>query len=1551
MNRKRAGIILAAALAAAAVLLLIEPMTSSGQAKRLVAARLVAVRAPVMIPAGASAATSTGPKPLPLIYIDDELGGYLRKARELVAKKEYAQAIEILVALLGRTDQPFVPTSDPRLYVSLASRTSDVIGQLPPDGLTLYRRLFDPKADRLYSDAAKGMDTAALRTLIRQYRHTSLGEKALNLLGAIHFDRGEFSQAASRWRDILRTGRDEKIDTPVLLAKMAIAHHYAGEGRRAKQALAELSEKHPKAEAVLGGRKQNVLPFVRRALDSPPPKFAAATAVVAGWSCVQGSPDGIAIMKPCRPILSQRWVGPDVPPGENPIVQRLLGLLSRTGAYYSSSRMMPQSRFAGLQEGHLAIVTKTGSRVTRTILPAMIHPVVAAGMVLYRADGHVVAHDLLTGKEEWKSLSFPMHEVPKVGTGVRYNYYGGTSIADDGRHTLSVGGGKVYAVGRFIPPNLRYARTRFGQRVQVSDTSQLVAFSLSGQLKLAWAVGKGEGGSDILQACKFLGAPTYAAGRLYVVAGYLQAYYLLCLDAEDKGRLIWSAMVGQQPIYGMRYPYRNLAMDRASPPAVADGRVFAVTNAGVIAAFDGDTGRPIWAYQYAPMSGVGTRYYSGYPRVSLAYPFNPIIVAKGRAVVLPADCEQMLVLRVESGRLERRVQRKGLRDLTAVNESCVMLSGEGLCLIDLASGKTRDFSGAGKIVGRPAVTEDGILASARGELLRISLKDYAVSRIDLVESNGILGNLVSVDGKLIAANAAGVAAYFPYESFRAQLSERIAAARPAELPDLLYRRGMNAFNATRPAEALPDLLKAHKLAVAAGKRDQLVAKTAQALYRAYVSLGNRASTDEQMFSLFKKAEDHAYSERSRGEMLVRMVKYRSRARQGAKAVELAHRLAKECEATDLVDVDVGDAADPYVRDKSETPRLPGKKLGQSLIKWLIERHGQSCYAAFDAKAKTALASGVAAGDVDAMLRVVEAYPHSKWAPSALLQAAETHYRKALSASGAQRRDALIQTGQCLGQISKDYPKSKLLAAARVGRALVYKKLGSNAVHWFLRDVRKLPPATRVSFAGVTGTLADFLKDFPKEVPTPRVGRVYTGRLRLPLAKLYDSAADASVLRGPDGLAVRHAGGIFILRGTKVSHFVPSPKSFADGLKWTVSLPLDRSRVYSYSGWRYCPMAALSADRRVLLIATRGGVAAIDLKTRKLLWQVPLRDSRISRMYSMAFADDRLAILTSTGAVHVLDVHTGKELWRHSVPRQDLPWRLPAQIAGGLLLTVHGRSEWKATVFDMSSKKSLGTVRLARSYSQARLTADGLLVVNDGQSLKLIEPVLGIDRPLWSLGLNRNLQPAILAINDGNVVLSPNVNSGIIQVRSLVDFGRSAKSLQATTAVKAGAPMGRTGSAYAPCRAWVRGKHLYVVTGRSPTSYRYMGLSGVHTYVMAPMLQAFDLTTGERLWVKSIAPQVARSYAYIMPPEVGQKHLAVLIKSQSYSRPSEIKILDKATGAEVHKIEVAAGKNVRVAGRVRINPHYRHMAVSGPVMCAGKLVVETPERVEVHGRKE
>ena len=1487
-----------------------------------------------------------GSRPLPMINIDDELGGFLKRAAELIADKQYVQAIEILDALLERTDQPFVPTADVRRFVSLSARTSEVIGALPPDALAMYRRTFDAKADRMFTRAARVCDESALREVIRLYRHTRSGDDALNLLGAIQFDRGEFSQAAGQWRAILRTCRDSQLSGAVLLAKIAVAHHYARQPRSVQEALAELASGHAQAEAELAGRRQNVLEFARGVLALPPPASAGAMTTVAGWPSMAGAPDSIAVMKPCRPVLSQRWVGPGGKVERNPIVQLLVGPARRLPSNYSSSSRQTY-KSVGLREGHVVLTTVQGNKKIPITLPPVIHPIVVGKHVLYRTDRRVVAHDLLTGKLEWQSVDFPVFEARNL-SGVRtaYSSYG-SAMADKGRLTLSAGDGMVFAVGRFLPPNMRYIYTRSGQRNRLMDTSVLAAFSTSSQLRLLWRVGGGKGSDKIVRACKFLCAPTYSAGRLYVVAAYMQAYHLLCLDANNGGKLLWSAMVGQQPIYNNRYMYRNKVTDRGSPPAVAGGRVYAVTNAGVAAAFEADTGRALWAYQYsiAPASQVTPRSYKTPPK-KRPYPPNPIVIARGRAVFLPADSDKLLVLRADTGELVPggSIDRRDQANLTALDETRMVLSGEQLLVVDVTSGQVREFPlpDGGKIIGRPAVTEDAVLASANGRLVRLSLPDMVLRRgAGLGDKDGLLGNLVSVDNKLIAANAAGVAAYFPYGSFRAELSRRLATADPEQVPDLLYRRGMNAFNANRPAEGLPDLISARTRAERLGQ-GELIARTDQALYRTYISMANRAATDARMNELFAKATAHAYSVCSRGEMVVRAVKFHVRVGQYPRAVALAHKLAEEYEDTELVDVDISDAADPYVRDDPDTPRSFGRQLGQRLIGQMITRHGQGVYAAFDAQAQAELDAGVTAAGAAALIRVTDTYPHSKWAALALLRAAEAHFARVAGGDGERQRDALISSGRALLRLSAEYPASELAPSAHFGRTLIYRRLNSGAFWPLVNDLRGLPPDTSVSFAGVKGTLRDTLRRFPPSSARPKPAAPFIGRVAPPVTKLYADEQMGLVLRDKDGMPIRWEGKLFVLKWPELLVVDPKADDMAAAIQWRLKLPLppDRKALvrYGFSGWQYTLLGGLSVDGSKLAIGSRSGILAVDLKTRAVSWQIKAGDGRLSDMHSMVVGSDRFVLLTRSGGVHVLDIRTGKLLWAHNLPQQELYWRTPPQLAGGLLLTTHGRTQLKATVFDLIGKRSLGSVPLTNTYSQACLTPDGMLLVNNGKSLDLIEPVLSIDQPLWSVKLSQHLRPAILAVTDDSVILSPSQHSGVLQVRSLTGPGQPVQSLSMVAG-----PAGKS----IPYRAWVRGGRLYVLGSRSAASYRHNALNGHMAYAASPSLQAFDLKAGTRLWRQDLTGNAQRKYSFVMPLEIGRDHVAVLVKYQPYTEGSQISIFRINDGTAVQRIRLPGIKPIKG----RRDEMIKYTMVAGPVMVSGRLVLETPKGIEVHGGKD
>ncbi len=1523
-----------------AVVLALSSLVMSGKVVAPAQPAAVVVEGRLLVPGGPGNAPvrkpaepdKDKPRPVPLINVDDEMSGYLDRAREMIESKDYAGAIEILQALLNRSEQCFVPADDDtRLFVSLASKSNEVIGQLPPDGLRLYRGLYDPRAKRMFGVAIEQFDELGLRDVIRRYFHTSYGDDALGMLGAILFDRGEFSQAARCWRKVVSAcndgqSKEPRADEAVLLAKIVAAHHFAGESERASQVMKILTERHPKTLASFGGRDEEVAVFAGRMLSLSPP--AAGIRCQEGWPSLAGAPDSVAVMETCRPVLNPRWSTIDGRLEDNPNIKL-------KAAVTSVSRRGSRGAKPGkvmLREGRLVIVNRTGNRTSETVMPAMIHPIVVGKSVIFRAADGIVSHDLLTGEKQWETIEFPLYQ-SKAPSGVRrYNTPFPMAVEDRGLWTVTAGEGKVFATGKFVlyrsPYHSRVMWMRMGKHSV--DTSVLSAFSIADQGRLVWQLGDGAGDSDLLRGGKFLTAPTYIAGRVYALVEYIQAHHLVCLDAEN-GRLIWEAMVGQAPIRNTRYGRNaHLWQDRTSPPAVSDGRVFVVTNAGVIGAFEADTGRSLWAYQYES-------------KPNLSAPPNPIVVTKGKAICLPADCDTVLALRTDTGRLDWSADRQGQRHLTAVDRSRLLLSSKSVVIISVADGKqiwTADrVSG---VHGRPAVTRNAILASGRGEMIRISLPDFAVTRPPLAEPNAILGNLVCVDGKLLAANAAGVSAYFPFETARAELTQRIEKAPAKDIPLLLYQRGMNAFNAGRPSQALGDLLKVREGAADNGD-SALLAKTDQALYRTYVSLADKASDNAVRLELYNKAQTYAYSDRSRGEMLVRLTKHYGKNGLPDRAAELAQKITVSYAKIDLADVEIGEAANPFVRDTIDTKRWSGYELGHRLIKSLIAEHGQDCYAAFDARAESDLTSAVAANRPEAMVRVTDTYRHSAHSPMALLRAAESRYRRALRLTGLDRRKPLSLAGGDLIRIERDYPSSGLTPSAKVGLAMVYQQMNPRVTWLAIRGLEDVPADARISFADVSGSAGEVKKRFASQLrPVRPSPLVLPGPIKPPLERIFagsqNQAEAQMILRHADGRPIRCGKSLFLLYGSRICRFDPSKTSFDKAIEWKTTSLLDSARLYRW----YNPhsfQAGLSSDSSTLVVGSRGGFTGVDVRTGKVRWRYTAGKMLLRRLFALTIADDRIAVLTYDGGIYVMDMRSGKELWNHKVNRKEIPWLSVPQIAGGVLLTRHGRSGRKASVFDINTGKLLGETPLGKRSIQAYLTPDGLVVACDGRMLRLIEPILGANKPIWEFDFTAKLSPSILGVTRTHVFVSPISGSGLVEMRSLAGYGRISRTFQTQ-------PI--DGKTAVPVMTRLAGNRLYVVACSQTHSSRVALSVGRACYFGGPSLHAFDLITGEACWpVDLVPPGASRRHRYsVIPFQIGRGHVGVLVSNSSYNHNPAAMVIDASTGKVVQRFSLPNAMPIN-----RLHRAFRHRMISSPVITAGRLVLETHKGLEVYGQKQ
>jgi outer membrane protein assembly factor BamB len=378
----------------------------------------------------------------------------------------------------------------------------------------------------------------------------------------------------------------------------------------------------------------------------------------------------------------------------------------------------------------------------------------------------VVALNLSTGKEAWRVDDFPVHIVEKNG---HRNHY--VPIAGDmGRHTATVGGGMVFAVGNLTSTT----PTGYGGGVPASAdrTSSLSALSLADG-RMAWTVGRGSGDARVLQQARYLTAPTYVDGRLYTLAITGTLYQLLCLDASD-GALAWATVVGTVPTqsgparsWQAAYTLEVLT-ERASRPSIHGGRVYVTTNAGLVAAFDEQTGAPLWTYRYdstttgaatsEPLKDVESLAYAVVARRRPLLPQNPVVVTGGRVVSLPCDSQSVIALNALTGEGLWERQREGAGYLCAIDDTRILTAGKTLTVLSLQNGEPLHAVET-RIVDRPAVTRNRVLAFADEQLLDVSLNDYAVRNIPVGDADALVGNVVVADGALLSANVAGVSGF------------------------------------------------------------------------------------------------------------------------------------------------------------------------------------------------------------------------------------------------------------------------------------------------------------------------------------------------------------------------------------------------------------------------------------------------------------------------------------------------------------------------------------------------------------------------------------------------------------------------------------------------------------------------------------------------------------------------------------------------------------------------------------------------------------------------
>lgn len=711
--------------------------------ENVAAQRGVRVRVPSAKPA-ADPEAAFGPKPR--LATDPNVDRFLRRAEELVERAQHEAAIEVLQDVLeGRTVQmetgqqgtgqpgtgepsagaqattgPQGPTraesttgpavdssramfsADGRLFRPVDQLCHRRLSELPAEGRALYESRYGGPAQQALDLARESGSIAGLRAVSRRYFITPAGATALLLAGDLLLDRGDAAAALRAFRDLaeqvpLDIRQRAQIDEGFLQIRIATALELSGLDQEAAETLTGVSQGSSRALRIAGEIQS--LDDLRETgvlgtFGVEPEVTSDPRFDAAAWS----SGEGRLITLWEQRFTDQRPYRPAQPGAQ----QRVVVQVRRSG-------------------GNGRLLLPFRDEVPGT----WVSPV--ENRIWLLDHQRPFAIDAMTGRLDSRGVGLGRPPAPKPGeTRTR------VPILDH--------------IARRIVPSARHLHAVLLASEHGNDallSARLVTWSHEGAgLKAVWDSAQIPDTRDLT----FLAAPTVHGSLLIAPVLNRGEFEVVAVDAET-GSLRW-----RTPLHNGGTDY----MRPATPPlTVSGGTVHVMTNAGVAAALDADSGALAWARRYErthpdrlPRAGAGSMTnrsnpFSGVVLDSRSLPgFAPTapIVADDLVIYAPSDGDVLLALRVEDGGVAWMLPRviAGSRDSNSHRFDLVIgrdgdrlvLGGpDQLTVVDLATGvrlwrsHVPGHASSRRWRGRGLVADGHVFLPGDGAILARSLEE------------------------------------------------------------------------------------------------------------------------------------------------------------------------------------------------------------------------------------------------------------------------------------------------------------------------------------------------------------------------------------------------------------------------------------------------------------------------------------------------------------------------------------------------------------------------------------------------------------------------------------------------------------------------------------------------------------------------------------------------------------------------------------------------------------------------------------------------------------
>jgi outer membrane protein assembly factor BamB len=670
------------------------------------------------------------------VTVPGETGSSLRRIQAVdkaIAGGEINEAVEELQRILDEAGDDLVPLTK-RSSVRARWLCHQRLAALPPDARKGYREKIDERARKWLQEGEAKHDPALLRQVVDEAFCSKSGDRALDRLGDLAFERGDFDAAERWWRLIALPAGEEKasdslvfpdpeVDVARVRAKQIVARIYRGDREGLSGVLKAFAAAHPKAMGDLAGRRGAYVETLQALLTAPVSEGEE-------WPTFAGAVSRNRILGPAPGKPNWR-----VPKPGPTWVRRLDG------------RVVPR-------DGEPAPV---GSSATLAF-----HPIIVGDQVFIADARYVRAFNLLTGEAQlWFDLAADgdarnLNVSLKLPAPVGLSY---TLSAEGDRLFIRMGGQRIE------PPPA--AAADGAARKRASLDSYLVCLDRRQPRRLLWSE-KARQGEALVES--FEGTPLVFDGRVFAAAVRFEgggAITAIACHDSDTGASRWKQALDVSDVQGA---------DEGKPRARqhlltrAGGRIIYCSHSGVVVALEADTGRRSWAARY-PTRGRLTDDARPSPR-DLA----PAIYAGSRLFIAPLDYDRILCLDADSGKLLWESDPlEAVHLLGVTGGKLILTTRDGIRALTIDNGKSRrdwmqpgDGSqlapfGRGLLAGGwvywPTTAGLRVLEQETGELVDDPAAPFNIT------ANEIRGNLAAANGCLIIADNERLTAYLPPRQF------------------------------------------------------------------------------------------------------------------------------------------------------------------------------------------------------------------------------------------------------------------------------------------------------------------------------------------------------------------------------------------------------------------------------------------------------------------------------------------------------------------------------------------------------------------------------------------------------------------------------------------------------------------------------------------------------------------------------------------------------------------------------------------------------------------